>query len=276
MELHEKVCVVTGASGTIGGTIATAFQSEGAHLALFDLRACCADLEQRFRRSNSKTLVVDVDITSWEQVDNAVRKVVEEFSQIDVLVNCAGVIGPIGPTANCSVQDWIHAINVNLLGTFFCTRAVLPVMIARNQGSILNLSGGGAAYGRAFFTAYAAAKSAIVRFTESLAEEVKPYNISVNAIAPGPVLSKMWDEIRAARDALSAKDREELERVERSGGVRPIKAARVAVFLASEKFRGLTGRLIGAIHDDWENLESRIPEIIAGEAYTLRRVTPRE
>jgi 3-oxoacyl-[acyl-carrier protein] reductase len=158
------------------------------------------------------------------------------------------------------------------MGSFYLTRAVLPLMLERNKGKIIYFSGGGAAYARPFLTAYGASKAALVRFTESLAEEVVEAHVDVNIIAPGPVNSRMWNQMRSSAASAGPKALSEIKNMEETGGVSAQRAAELAVFLASERSNGLTGRLISAIHDDWKVFDQRIPDIMRSEAGTLRRI----
>jgi 3-oxoacyl-[acyl-carrier protein] reductase len=146
-------------------------------------------------------------------------------------------------------------------------------MIRQRRGKIINLSGGGATSPLPNFSAYAASKAAIVRLNETLAEEVKGFNIQVNAIAPGAVNTRLVDEILAAGPAAGEEMLARTRRQKETGGVPPEQAAALAVFLASEESDGLSGRLISAVWDDWQSMNSHIDQIMASELYTLRRVT---
>ena len=201
-----------------------------------------------------------------------VGSVIGKWGKVDILVNNAGIQGPIGSVIETGIDEWIKTVHVNLIGTFLCTRAVLPSMIKQQRGKIINLSGGGATSPRPNFTAYGVSKTGVVRFTETLAEEVSKFNIQVNAIAPGSVNTKMTEEIlnagKAAGDKAISEARNQLE----TGGTPPEKAAALAVFLASEKSDGLTGRLISAVWDDWQQFPGQIEKIMASDLYTLRRI----
>lgn len=222
--------------------------------------------------NNGDVLTFALDVCDWENVECVTRTIAERWGRIDVLVNCTGVIGPIGPLAHADVVAWRKATEINLLGAFHLVRSVLPVMLAGRRGKIIHFSGGGAAYGRPYFTSYSASKAAVVRLTESLAGELREKNIDVNAIAPGPVNSRMWEELRRAGEKAGAKAIEELKQLDENGGVSPERAADLAVFLASERSDGLTGRLISAVHDKWNEIDARVPDLIPADAWTLRRV----
>lgn len=270
MELANRVCLIVGASGAIGSAVAQRFCAEGAHVVTTYLSKPAS-----FRRpgiGDNRELEFELDVCSYEQTQIVLRKVVDEFGRIDALVNCAGVIGPIGPTQDIDIEDWVRAVEVNLIGSFCLTRSVLPFMLAQSRGKIIHFSGGGAAYARPFCTAYAASKAALVRFVESLAAELRHSHIEVNAIAPGPVYSRMWEEMRAAGQKGGDNNLQELKKMEETGGVPADRAADLSVFLASDRSNGLSGRLISAVHDDWTTLEARIADVMNSERGTLRRV----
>jgi NAD(P)-dependent dehydrogenase (short-subunit alcohol dehydrogenase family) len=270
-EIQEKICLIAGASGAVGAAVAERFHREGARLALATRSRKAGAFLAAFP-PGSRTLHLQFDITCWKEVSDAVARVRERFGALDVLVNCTGVQGPIGPAHTLPADEWERAIEINLLGAFRLIQAVVPLMIARGGGKIIHFSGGGAAYARPFFTAYAASKAALVRLTETLAEELRDTNIQVNAIAPGPVRSRMWDEMRAAGAAGGPKTLREIAEMEETGGVPAGRAAALALFLASPRSDGLTGRLISGVHDRWEEFPGRISEIMNTEGGTLRRV----
>jgi NAD(P)-dependent dehydrogenase (short-subunit alcohol dehydrogenase family) len=272
MELAGKTCLIVGASGSIGHAIANSFYREGARVALtFHSRK-----KQLFSNGlpgrDPRIAAFKLDIRRRKDVQSVVAQVQRKFGSVNVLVNCSGVLGPIGAAHEVAVEHWVRTVEINLIGSFYLVRAVLPSMLAAGRGKIIQFSGGGAAYGRPFFTAYGASKAALVRFTESLAAELHSTHIDTNAIAPGPVKSRMWDELRASGAAGGSQALEELKKMDSTGGVPAERAAALALYLASDRSNGLTGRLISAVHDKWEDLGSRIPSITSTDAWTLRRV----
>jgi len=271
MQLANRVCLITGASGAIGGAIANRFQEEGASLALTYLSRKQGNGDPGARPHNEKLFQIPLDIRVRENVAEVINQVTARFGKIDVLVNCTGTLGPIGPTSAVVEDDWVRAVETNLFGSFYLTRAVLPVMLSQPMGKIIHFSGGGAAYARPYYSAYSTSKAALVRFTESLAEELREAHIDVNTIAPGAVNSRMWDQVRALQRP-DPKTVAEIQKMEETGGVPPDRAADLAVFLASDRSNGLTGRLISAVWDDWRALHRRIPEVMNSDAGTLRRV----
>jgi NAD(P)-dependent dehydrogenase (short-subunit alcohol dehydrogenase family) len=217
------------------------------------------------------------DVADAVEAQALVDRTVRDLGPPNILVNNAGVQGPIGPTESLDVGAWIDTVRVNLVGTYLCSRSVIPHMRARGGGKIINVAGGGATGPRPFFTAYAAAKTAVVRFTECLAEELRPDNIQVNAISPGAARTALTEQVLAAGAAAGEAARKEALQVFQSGGVDLSKPAGLALFLASSASDRLTGRLISAVWDNWEDWardSTLIDHLMAGEGGTLRRVRP--
>ncbi len=270
--LDGQAALVTGAGRGIGRSIALALARAGADVALLSrTEAALGEVAGEIRQMGRRTLVLRADVSRPEEVRSAVDQVLKDFKKIDILVNNAGSQGPIGPLAEVSEQEWVRTIHTNLIGTFLLCQAVLPSMICRKKGKIINLSGGGATRPRAFFSAYGASKAAVIRLTETLAQEVQADNIQVNAIAPGAVYTQMTEEVLEKGKQAGQTAVMEAEQVKKQRSS-PERAAALAVFLASPASNGLTGRLISALHDDWENLPGRMNEVMKSNLFTLRRV----
>jgi 3-oxoacyl-[acyl-carrier protein] reductase len=268
-----QVALVTGAGRGIGRAISLALAHAGADLILVartpgELDETAAQVQALDRVA----LPILADVSQRDDVRRAVTAGLARFGQVDILVNNAGIQPPIGPLVENDPEAWTRAVAVNLFGPFHCSQAVLPGMIARQHGKIINLSGGGATGPRPNFSAYAASKAAVVRLTETLAEEVRPYHIQVNAIAPGAVNTQMLDEVLVAGAAAGAELAAAQQRQTR-GGTPVTVAAELVVFLASAAAGGLTGKLISAPHDDWRTWDAgRIAELDNSPWYTLRRM----
>ena len=275
MHLQDKVAIITGAGRGNGSAIALAYAQEGAHIVAVartveEIQQTAQEVQGLGRRA----LAVRADVSRSSEVGAMVGAALGEFGRIDILVNCAGIYGPIGPLATLDPEAWLQTIAVNLGGAFLCCRAVLPAMIGQRCGRIINLSGGGATSPRPNFSAYAVSKAAAVRLTETLAEEVRPYGIQVNAIAPGGVNTRLIDAVLTAGEAAGKEGLEEAKRLKAGQGTPPEEVAALAVFLASDASQGLTGRLISVVWDDWRSMASRIDRIMASDFYTLRRTVP--
>ena len=274
MKLDGQVAVITGAGRGIGRAIALAYAREGAKLALAarsesELQDAVAAVSEH----GTEAIAVPTDVTSQQDTERLAQRAVERFGRIDVLVNNAGISGPVGPLQGNDIEDWVSTITVNLTGTFLVCRAVIPVMLEQSSGKIINLSGAGATNAWSNMSAYCSSKAAVVRLTEVLAQELDGKGITVNALGPGSVHTSMWDRMtEQAEEAGADFIHQRGLRVTSGGGASIDECAELAVWLASGESGALTGRLISATADDFRDLPPRIAEIMAGEAYTLRRV----
>jgi NAD(P)-dependent dehydrogenase (short-subunit alcohol dehydrogenase family) len=274
-KLLGKVALITGGSRGIGKGAAIALAREGARIAIAARNRAEVELVQNdLRTTGVDAFGLTVDVSNPGEVDRLVRETVIQFGRIDVLINAAGVQGPIGPLWLNDPEQWLAAININLFGTMLCCRAVVPHMIATGHGKIINFSGGGATQPRPNFSSYAAAKAAVVRLTETLADELRGFRIDVNAIAPGVVDTRLLDAIVEAGPAAGSESGQVETLRKESTGFVPIEVpASLAVFLASSGSDGLTGRLISAPHDDWPRWDkARIQQISSLPWLTLRRI----
>jgi NAD(P)-dependent dehydrogenase (short-subunit alcohol dehydrogenase family) len=196
---------------------------------------------------------------------------------LSILVNNAGVYGPKGAIEDVDLDEWVRAIEINLFGTVYMCRAVIPIFKANKYGKIVNLSGGGATAPLPRISAYAASKAAVVRMTDTLAEELRDWNIDVNAIAPGALNTRLLDEVLSAGPEKVGKTFYERSLKQRDEGGAPIeKGAALAVFLGARESDGISGRLISAVWDNWQNLPARREQISGSDVFTLRRIVPKD
>lgn len=269
--LHGRVALITGGGRGIGRAIARAYAAEGAMLALAartdaELQSTAEEIRAGF--GGDVTTVV-ADVRDRKQVENAVSHTLERFGAIDVMVNNAGNAGEIGPLWQLDPERWANVIAVHVLGTYYACRAVIPGMLERGQGRIVNMSGVGGPND----TSYDAAKTAIVNMTENLSVELAGTGVTVNAISPGSIHTGMWEEVRDM--ALAAGDMEMYEKgvqVTSGGGASIERAAELAVLLGSDECGALSGRLIRAALDTFEDIPSRADAIMSSDALLLRRV----
>lgn len=275
--LKGKVAVIPGGAGGIGSAIAEAFVREGARVVvvgrkLAHVRRTVGDIAAR----NPKGDIVGVvgDVSREKDVATLVRSIAKQYGHIDVLVNCAAIQAPIGPFISTAWREWRANIETSLFGTVLMCRAVAPLMVKRRRGSIINFSGGGSTSSRPNFSAYAVAKTGVVRFTEVLADELRSSGVSVNAVAPGAIKTSMLAEIVAAGARAGKNERTSVMKKIAEGGDSVENAAALVVFLASDASRELSGRLVSAVWDPWKTWNQRtIREIMKGDRYTLRRKT---
>jgi NAD(P)-dependent dehydrogenase (short-subunit alcohol dehydrogenase family) len=243
--LEGKRVLITGASRGLGAAIAEAMGREGASLLL--VARSQADLSD----------------------PGAPRKILTQarrlWPRIDIVVNNAAIAGPMGMIADNDWDRWRETIQVNLLAPAEITKLAIEWMRETGGGgSVINISGGGAASARPGFSAYATAKCGLARFTETVAAEVAPLGIRVNSIAPGAMNTAMREEIRRAMP----------ESLAGTSTVDPCIAADLAVYLASERAAGITGKLISAVWDGWRELDQHSEELRHSDVYTLRRILP--
>jgi 3-oxoacyl-[acyl-carrier protein] reductase len=194
------------------------------------------------------------------------------LGRVDALVNNAGINGPIGELATADIAQWRAAIEVNLFGAMYMTRAVIPVMRTQGGGKIVNLAGGGVGGFSVAprVSAYATSKAAVVQFTECIAREVAEHNIQVNAISPGAVVTEMTAAVVAAGPEKAGRELyERTLRQREGGGELPDAAARLVAWLASSKGT-LTGKLLSAKWDPYEQIDAAAAN--KSSVYTLRRI----
>lgn len=281
MKLQNLVTVVTGASQGLGRAIAERFVREGAHVAICArdghlLATVCSELQNR-ANAGQRVLAHVGDVTAPEQVQELFHRTQQEIGLVDVLVNNAGVYGPKGLSESVDLDEWSRALEINLLGTFIPTRYAIAQMKKKGGGKIINLSGGGATNPLPRLSAYAASKAAVVRLTETLAEELREFSIDVNAIAPGALNTRLLDEVLQAGPELVGSGFYEKALKQRENGGAPIeKGVALCVYLASAASNGITGKLISALWDPWEKLADFQAELQRSDIYTLRRIVPED
>ena len=216
-------------------------------------------------------------LSKRDDVNQLISAALTTFSQIHILVNNAGVYGPKGRIEDLDWDEWVHAIEINLLGSILTAKALLPHFRAHHYGKIIQLSGGGATSPLPFISAYAASKAGIVRFMETLAEEVKTEGIDVNSIAPGALNTRLLDEVlEAGPDKVGKAFYERALKQKTEGGAPLERGAELAVFLASAASDGLTGKLISAMWDPWEHFPEHWDDLKRTDIYTLRRILPKD
>lgn len=267
---------MTGAGRGIGRYTAETFARHGARVAVCsrtssEIHAVAEALEADVGR---RVLARVVDVANEPSVRAFADHVAAEFGRADVLVNNAGVQGPVGSLLEVDMEAWAKTVSINLLGMVHAIRAFVPLLRASGGGHIINLSGGGVG-GRAMaprLSAYTASKLAVVGLTETLAKEFAPERIWINALAPGAINTSFVDPVVAAGPEVAGGALYEATVRQRQGGD-PLGAVGAAmVFLGSERSSCLTGKLISAKWDSLETLASEAADLNASSGYTLRRI----
>lgn len=248
-----QVGIITGAGRGINQALALNFASSDFCLTIVSKSE---NILKTFSKIKKKENILPLmgDVSDKSFMNNVVLKTIDKWGKIDFLINGAGILGPTGSISNCDAVEWLNTININLFGTVCAMQAVIPHMIDRCRGKIVNFGGGGAAYAYPNFSAYAASKVAVVRLTETVAEELKQYNINVNVIAPGAVDTDMLAQVR-----------------KRGGFVKTIvdinEPIKLIDFLISDKSKHISGLFIHS-RDDYENFGKKLSK----DFLKLRRV----
>ena len=271
--------LITGGSQGLGRVIAEAFVREGASVMLC---ARDANLLEGTRAElagiaapGQQVLARACDVSSEQQVNALAAVAIAEFGAVHVLVNNAGIYGPLGPTESVPLDEWTRAIEINLYGVLLPCRALIPHFKAAGRGKIIIISGGGATNPLPNISSYAASKAAVVRLMETFSEELKPHHIDVNAVAPGALKTRMMQEVLdAGPEKVGAAFYAKNVKWTEDGATPPALAANLCAYLASGESDGVTGRLISAQWDPWKTLHTHRDEF--GDIYTLRRIVPED
>jgi NAD(P)-dependent dehydrogenase (short-subunit alcohol dehydrogenase family) len=276
--LAGRSALITGANQGLGLEIARAYVREGASVLLCArdgalLDVACAELGSA-AVPGQIVAAMRADVSNASDVAALADRACALFPQLHVLVNNAGVYGPMGPSESVNWDDWVRAIEINLYGSVLPARALVPHFKRFGYGKIVQVSGGGATNPLPFISSYAASKAAVIRFAESLALEVKEFGIDVNAIAPGALNTRMMDELIAAGpDAVGGAFHARMLKTQQEGATPLGKGAALAVFLGSAASDGITGRLLSAVWDPWHVLPEYRDVLDRSDVYTLRRIT---
>ena len=218
------------------------------------------------------------DVADWNQVERAAADVAAAWSHVDGLIACAGVQGEIGRALTADPGRWSATVRANLDGTYFAIRAFAPLLAkAPRRAKVVCFSGGGATKSRARFSAYAAAKTGVVRLVETIAEEERGSALDINAIAPGAINTRLTEEVlRLGPTVVGEAEYAAAQKQKAAGGAPLDQALGLVEWLLSPASDGISGRLLSAPWDPWRTLGERAGELAAGDIYTLRRIVPEE
>ena len=281
MKLAGRNAIITGANRGFGLEIAKKFVNEGASVMICgrDADQVARAVETLLKLASSEQTVtgIPLDVSKEENVQSMINTAIDTFGRIDIVVNNAGVYGPKGLIEDVDSLEWISAIHINLFSVFFMCKWILPHMKKNNSGKIINLSGGGATAPLPRISAYAASKAAVVRLTETLAEECRDYAIDINAVAPGALNTRLLEEVlESGPEAVGKAFYEKALKQKASGGTPMQLGAELCVYLASSASDGITGKLISAPWDPWQKLAQYRDDLRNSDIYTLRRIVEKD
>jgi NAD(P)-dependent dehydrogenase (short-subunit alcohol dehydrogenase family) len=273
-KLEGRSAIITGANQGFGFAVARAFLLEGANVLI-----CARDKAglKAAREDLGKQVIAEAaDVSREDHVERIVKRAISEFGPLQILINNAGVYGPKGTIDEIEWTEWVKAVEINLYGSVLMCRAVVPHLRVQRYGKIVQLSGGGATNPLPRLSAYAASKAAVVRFAETLAEELREFHVDVNSVAPGPLNTRLLDEVLEAGPEKVGREFYERAVKQKADGGEPLeRGAQLCVFLASAASDGITGKLLSAIWDPWEELAQHAGDL-SGDLYTLRRIVPKD
>lgn len=273
-KLAGKNVLITGASRGLGRAIAEHMWREGANLLLVS-RTGTQWNEPGAPDQTARCFAADLaGSDAPEQIMGEARRL---WQRLDVLVNNAAMSGPLGPFADSPPDLWRLTLSVNLLAPVELCRLAVPWMREGGGGCVINISGGGATSPLPNFSAYGTSKAALVRFSETLAIEVASGGIRVHCVAPGVMKTALLDNVLAAGpERIGAIEHGRLTAQAASGALSTEPGARLCVFLASKESEGISGKLISAVWDPWENLSRHVEDLRSTDIYTLRRILPED
>ncbi len=252
MKLPDQVAIVVGSARGIGAAIARTFSEEGAAIVLVDLEKMKSQLDevaQEINQKGGKAIAIVADVTDDRQVNQMIDETVRRWGRIDILVNSAGLRGPLVPVQEITEQEWDSVVAVNLKAVFLCCKAVLKVMMKQKSGSIVSISGTAGREGMALRGSLCAAKWGLLGLTQTIAKEAGPFGIRANVICPGGVdeadLRTMYAErAKGLGMAFSDLEKSVLEQTPLRKYASHGEIAKAALFLASSDSSHTTGEAI--------------------------------
>jgi NAD(P)-dependent dehydrogenase (short-subunit alcohol dehydrogenase family) len=267
--LTGQVAIVTGGGRGIGRATAQALAAAGASVAVVARSTNqLAETVALIEASGGRAIAFTADVTQREAIEQMAHEVEQQLGSVDLLVNNAGIVSPLGPFWEIDPDEWWRSMEINLRSMLLCTRAVLPSMIARHRGRIINLTSGAGLAPILYGSAYCTSKASVIRFTDALAIETKGYGISVFAVHPGNIRTTMAEYLMES--AAGQKWTPGFRKIFDEGRDTPMESAiQLMLSLVSGKADALSGRYI-AVTYDLDELMRRAEEIQKNDLYTLR------
>lgn len=243
MDLKGKIVIITGAQRGMGKSHAIKFATAGAKVVVSDISLeGCQKVVEEIKKDGGEAMAIKCDVSKKAEVDEMVKKTVEKFGKVDVLVNNAGIC-QFKPFLELTEEEWDRTLNINLKGYFLCAQAAAKEMVKQKSGTIINIASiamGQVGVGFLTLAHYTASKGGIVGMTETLALELAPYNIRVNAIAPGAIDTPMVDPLKSDKKTMDAT----LARIPMHRMGHPEEVSNLVLFLASEDSSYMTGSIV--------------------------------
>ena len=276
-----EICIITGCSSGLGLEILKKLlKSKKIIYGISKNKKKLNKLKANLKKENilTKNIVLkNLDISKEIKVKKFIKNIISRHKRIDVLINNAGINGPMGEFEKIKTDIWKKAFEVNFYGSFYFYKYVLPNMKKNRYGRIVQISGGGATSPFPMFTPYATAKSAIVRLAETLSKEVKKeHNIKINSIAPGTLNTKFTElKLKAGPKKIGSKHFLLMKKIKKYGGDDPSKAAELCLKLIDKKNK-LNGKIISAVWDNWEKFSKIQKKLNDNDVLTIRRISGRD
>jgi len=265
---------ITGTSSGIGRALTERFLSQGHHvwgLARTDQSDFAGRHPGAFWASRT-------DVADWTQVERAAAEVSAAWPHVDALITCAALHGKVGPAIAADPADWSATVRANLDGTFYALRAFHALLArAPRRAKVVCFAGGGATKARPNFSAYAVAKTGVIRLVETVAEELRGQPIDLNAVSPGIINTRLTAEVAALGPAVAGEaDYKAVMKQKGDDSAQLARAIGLVEWLLSAASDGISGRLLSAPWDPWQTLDRRVSDLASSDVYTLRRIVPED
>jgi NAD(P)-dependent dehydrogenase (short-subunit alcohol dehydrogenase family) len=278
MSLNSKNILITGGSRGFGFSLAKYLLQCGANIVICGKSRENLDFAKKnlnsIKKDKQRVEVFEVDVTVESGVEKLEKDISSTLGFIEILINNAGEIGPIGDFLENNISNWKKTFDLNLFGSVFMIQKFLPAMLENRKGRIIQLSGGGASTPLRGMSAYSASKSAIVRFIETIALESQNSGVYINSIAPGMLKTKLLTEmILAGPEKIGVKLFERALLKDKESIDSTFVACQLIHFLCSEESKGISGKLISAEWDNWQSWPSHLNDLSNSDVYTIRRIT---
>tara|TARA_B100001741_G_scaffold312580_1_gene316271 strand:+ start:1074 stop:1961 length:888 start_codon:yes stop_codon:yes gene_type:complete len=275
----KKNIIITGANQGLGLEMAKHFYKLGANIII------CArnneklkNVKKILKKNKAQIIIIEkCDVSKFKQVDLFFDRIIKKIKKIDILINNAGIYGPKGEIEDLSWKDFKKTFEINLFGSIYLIKKVIPHFKKYNKGKIVQMSGGGAASPLPYFSAYATSKAGIVRFIENISKELESYKIDINAVAPGPINTRMLDEVLSENPETVGRAFYNKSVIQKKNGGTDIKKILDCVeFLCHKKSNGISGKLVSVLWDNWKKFYNYKKILRNTDLGNMRRITGRE